>query len=69
MPVVTQNRFYGGQNAGIYVQAQGAGHDTPTRSMNKDVIVLREAQPYVEGNEIRRQSRVASSSARGRACC
>jgi parallel beta-helix repeat protein len=60
VPAITHNRFYGGQNAAIYVagvKAQGTITDNEMYE-NKDGIVLREgACPHIERNIIRDQKR------------
>ena len=60
VPLITHNRIYGGQNAGIYVagsKAQGTITDNEIYE-NKDGIVLREgACPEIQRNIMRDQSR------------
>ena len=60
VPVITHNRIYGGQNAGVYVagtKAQGTITDNEIYE-NKDGIVLREgACPHIERNDIHDQKR------------
>ena len=60
VPVIKGNRFYGGQNAAIYVagvKAQGTITDNQIYE-NKDGVVLREgACPHVERNHIHDQTR------------
>ena len=60
VPVITHNKIYGGQNAGIYVagaKAQGTITNNEIYE-NKDGVVLREgACPHIESNVIRDQTR------------
>jgi len=60
VPLIKGNRFYGGQNAAIYVagtKAQGTIIDNEMYE-NKDGIVLREgAAPHIERNHIHHQKR------------
>jgi len=60
VPIITHNRIYGGQNAGVYVagtKAQGTITDNEIYE-NRDGIVLREgAYPHVERNDIHDQKR------------